>query len=313
MEGWDAIRHCPTALIRSIMRRYNNFMWRNGRFEVACDAPLYCLSDGIPASDWQWLRKQESFRIPEVGFIDGFCAVINPNALDRELEIFCKRRKYFGSALLCELSFAGLNLGASIPLAETEGFSGANCLVVNDLNSYSEEDKAQLSRSSLPILAVGEDVCLPLSPSAKYEGEYLSVALYNFDGALPELDLPSGHSTVIPKKETAHGEIWTEALSYDRMDEAFFIKLCNLLNQAFCVDYTKNCKIKVTSYLSDGEKYLLISNDDHLYTIASINTGESVKNAEAITEYKGYPVRCDGKSISVRIPPSSSIIVKITE
>ena len=40
LEQWDALRHCPTELMRSIVRRYNNFVFRGGRFEVCSDAPL---------------------------------------------------------------------------------------------------------------------------------------------------------------------------------------------------------------------------------------------------------------------------------
>ena len=40
LEQWDALRHCPTELMRSIVRRYNNFVFRNGSFEVCSDAPL---------------------------------------------------------------------------------------------------------------------------------------------------------------------------------------------------------------------------------------------------------------------------------
>ena len=41
MEQWDAIRHCPTELSRAIVRRFNSFVYREGKFEVCCDAPHY--------------------------------------------------------------------------------------------------------------------------------------------------------------------------------------------------------------------------------------------------------------------------------
>ena len=94
MEQWDALRHCPTELSRAIVRRFNNFVFRNGGFEVCCDAPHYCLSDGVPASDWKWLDLQESYRIPSPDFIDGFVAVFNKDCLYSTLnavrENFCR-------------------------------------------------------------------------------------------------------------------------------------------------------------------------------------------------------------------------------
>lgn len=313
LEGWDAIRHCPTELSRSIMRRYNSFVYREGKFEVVCDAPLYCLSDGIDSSDWRWLAKQESFRIPSPDSVAGFCAVINPDGLDSEVKDFCENKNYFGSALLSELTMAGLNLGASIPLSEVGSFTSAKCLLVTDLKSYSEESKRRLTEAKLPILIVGEDTSLPLPLSAKYEGEYISASLYGYKGEAPHLDEPKEYERIIEKGEPSHGEIWTEPLSYKRVSSEFFAKLSKILNEAFRLDYAAECEVKVTSYLSKGEKHLFLSNDAPLYTIANIHTDGIVKYAEVTTEYKGYPVRLKDDILTVRIPPKSSIIVRITE
>ena len=313
LEGWDAIRHCPTELTRSIMRRYNSFVYRNGKFEAVCDAPLYCLSDGIDSSDWRWLSEKESFRIPTPDSIAGFCAVIDPDALDKEVKSFCENKTYYGSALLTELLFGGLNIGASVPLSELERFASAKCLVVTDLKSYSEECKRKLSLAALPILAIGEDTSLPLPLSAKYEGKYVSAALYGCKEDASIFDGLAEYEIVIERKEGSHGEIWTEPLSYKRVSEEFFAKLSKILNRVFRLDYASECEVKVTSYVSNGEKYLFLSNDAPLYTIANIQTDGLIKHAEVTTEYKGYPVRYKENMLTARIPPKSSIIVKITE
>jgi hypothetical protein len=313
LEGWDAIRHCPTELSRAIMRRYNSFVYRDGGFVAVCDAPLYCLSDGIDSSDWRWLSSRESFRIPTPDSVAGFCAVINPDALDTEVKSFSENKNYYGSALLTELMAAGLNLGASLPLSEVGSFTSAKCLLVTDLKSYSEESKRKLANANLPILAVGEDTDLPLPLSAKYEGEYVSVSLYGSMTVSPRLDALSEYEKILQKEEHRHGQIWTEPLSYKRVSTEFFGELSKILNQAFRLDYAAECEVKVTSYISGGEKYLFLSNDAPLYTIANIQTDSIVRHAEAITEYKGYPVRLKDNILTVRIGPKSSAIVKITE
>ncbi len=310
MEQWDAIRHCPTELSRAIVKRFNNFVYRNGKFEVCCDAPHYCLSDGVSRSDWEWLAKQESYRIPTPDFIDGFTAVCNKNALYRDVKRYCEKKQYYGSALLKELVFGGLNLGAQTELSEVAEFKASRGLVVTDLNAYTEQEKLMLSRSPLPILTVGEDISLPITPSAVYNGKYISLALYNSD-IKPDFNLLKTIEIVRTPKKTEHGEIWTEPLSYKWVDGIFFRSAAMCLNEAFGLDFCIDKSVKVTSFLSKNVKYLLLSNDLYLYSIPKIETNREITEATAIMKYDGYRVKTEGKTFSVRIPPKSIEIIKI--
>lgn len=311
MEQWDALRHCPTELMRSIVRRYNNFVFRNGRFEVCSDAPLYCLSDCIAASDWQWLASVEDYRIPLPDKADGFAAVFNPDSLDSDLEHFCNTRHYFGSALLNALALGGLNLGVQLPLSEIEGFTGAKCLVVTDLHAYTAQQKTALEKARLPILIIGENVELSLKCSARYNGKYISVALYNADGTAPSLDSLYQLDNVIEPEISAHGEVWTEPLSYKRVDDSFFTELCKILNTEFKADHSRTDNVKVFSFVAEKSKYLLLSNDEYTYNVCTVNTYSKIKNAEALMKYKGYKVKHDDNSFTVRIPPRCIEIVKL--
>ena len=311
LEQWDALRHCPTELMRSIVRRYNNFVFRNGKFEVCSDAPLYCLSDGISTSDWQWLASVEGYRIPLPDKIEGFAAVDNPDALYTELEHFCKKKHYFGSALLNSLVLGGLNVGAMLPLNETEGFSGAKCLVVTNLSAYTDEQKMKLAKAQLPILVIGEDTELPLNCSAKYKGEYISIAIYNADVKLSDLEELRPFDKTLAPESSAHGDIWTAPLSYWRVDEQFFTQLCRILNTDFAADVSTDPNVKVFSFRCGGDKYILLSNDDYIYNVCTVNTHSSIKHAEAIMKDKGYKVKITENSFTVRIPPRCAEIVRV--
>lgn len=313
LEQWDALRHCPTELMRSIVRRYNNFVYRNGGFEVCSDAPMYCLSDGIPASDWEWLASVEGYRIPLPERVCGFAAVCNPDALEREVEHFCRERHYFGSALLRSLVLGGMNLGAQISLTDAPSFDGASALVVTDLNAYTEEQKRMLAKTELPVIAIGEDVELPLRCSCRYNGDYISVALYNTDGTPPELKSLKGLDNAIEPTAAMHGEIWTEELSYKRVDERFFVEVSRILNTYFGADVCLDRKIKVHSFESSGDKYVIISNDDYIYNICTVSTPSKIKSAISLTKGRGYEVKIDGGSFTVRIPPRCIELVRVKE
>lgn len=310
-EQWDALRHCPTELTRAIVRRYNNFVWMDGKFTPCCDAPHYCLADGIPEGDWKWIAKQEGYRLPPVDFVEGLVGVYNPDALYRDVAQYCKCRRYFGAALQEELICAGLHVGAQLKLEDVCEFSRAKCLLVTDLNVYTEEQKALLARAKLPILAVGEDVELPLENSTRYGGKYISVALYNAP-ALPALAFLRDLDRILRALPCAHGEIWTEPLSYRRVRAEFFTALAERINEAFDLDRAAP-DVKLSSYRCAGEKYVMLSNDRHTYYLPTVTTAAPVKGATALMKDKGYAVKCQNNTFTVRIPPRCVEIVKIEE
>jgi hypothetical protein len=311
-EQWDALRHCPTELSRSIIKRYNNFVFRNGRFEACCNAPHYCLSDGIPAADWQWLASQEAVRLPTPDFVDGFVAVTNPDALDADVKQFCARKRYFGSALLGELVMGGLNLGAQVALADVPAFDRAKCLVVTNLNAYTAEQKATLAKCRLPILAVGEDVELPLKKSTHYAGKYLSVAYYGGELALDTAALAAAEQP-IPAGPLQNGEIWTEPLQFERVAPAFFQALARAANIGLHADRCEATDVKLCSYICGEDKYILLSNDRHTYYLPEILPATKVREAQALLKGCGYRPQVNEGHIRVRIPPRGVEILKITQ
>ena len=312
MEQWDALRHCPTELTRAIVRRYNNFVWQNGEFIPCCDAPHYCLADGVPAEDWKWLAKQEGYRLPSVDFAEGFVGVYNPDALWRDVAQFCKKRHYFGAALEEELICAGLHVGAQVSLADVADFDRAKCLLVTDLDAYTPAQKQMLAKCDLPVLVVGEDVDIPgVQSVARYDGKYLSVALF-WAPVVPKFEDLAPLERALRATPSKHGEIWTEPLSHRRVCAEFFVELAKICNEAFDLDRAAP-DVKLASYRCAGEKYVMLSNDRHTYYLPTVTTAAPVKGAVALMKDKGYAVRCKGNTFSVRIPPRCAEIVKIEE
>ncbi len=310
MEQWDAIRHCPTELSRAIVRRYNNYVYRMGKFEVCSDAPLYCLSDGIAKSDWKWLSEQEGYRIPAPEYIDGFVAVCNPKAIRADVELYCKEKHYYGSALLGELYSSGMSIAAQAPIDELKSFDKSKCLVITDLKAYGKEEKELLAAVKTPMLIIGEDTELSIPASAKYTGKYVSVALYNLNESV-SLDSLGQFDREVRAGVARHGEIWTETLSYKRMCPKFFDELYRTVTDALRIPKSLIKEVKTVSIDTMNEKYVILSNDRYTYTLATVDMGKSVTDATAIMKYTGYRVKINGTRFTVRIPPRSVEIVKI--
>ena len=309
-EQWDALRHCPTELTRATVKRYNNFVYRKGGFETCCDAPHYCLSDGIAAEDWRWLAKQESYRIPTPDFADGFAAVLNKNAIYSELRRFCEKRSYYGSALHRELVMGGLDLSVQLDLSDVPGFNKAKCLVVTDLRGYTTDEKKTLAAARLPILAIGEDVDLPLEKKACYKGKYISAALYG-DATKVDLGRLSKYDKTLRGKRPLFGEKWTEPLHYPRLVADFWRLLGQIMNSAFGTDVSAVPEVKLNSFICGDEKYIILSNDLHTYCLPKVATASAIVEATALMKEKGYNVKVNGREFCVRIPPRCVEIVKI--
>ena len=310
MEQWDALRHCPTELARATVRRYNNFVFRDGKFEVAADAPLYCLSDGVGAEDWRWLAKQEGYRIPMPDYVDGFAAVAAPEALDRELSEFSRGRGYYSSSLNLEMVMGGLSLGATVSFDDVCDFDRARGLLLTGLNAYTDEMKEKLSRVRIPMLALGEDVDLPIPKAAYYKGKYVSVALY---GDVPEVDLSC--LAAFDKSERAgrstHGELWCEPLVHRRVSPKLFSKLADVINEAFGLDRSELSGVKIDSFISGDDIYVILSNDLHTYALPTVRTAGEITEAVAMMKECGYKVRIRDDKFTVRIPPRCAEIVRL--
>ena len=86
-----------------------------------------------------------------------------------------------------------------------------------------------------------------------------------------------------------------------------------MLNEAFGLDFCEQTDVKLTSYRCGTERYILLSNDRHTYYLPTVTTAAPVKGATALMKDKGYVVKCQNNTFTVRIPPRSVEIVKIEE
>lgn len=208
------------------------------------------------------------------------------------------------------MAYGGLNFSASVCLNEVAGFDRAKGLLVTDLNCYTDEEKSILSSSKLPIVAIGENVELPMSKSAEYRGKYLSVAVY---GDAPDIKLPDlcGLEKTIARKPVRFGEIWTEPLSHLRVSPKFFRTVSMALNEGFNLDRCDDPRVKVNSFLSDGDRFVLLSSDYHTYCNPTVITSHGFIEAEAIMKESGYKVKSKENQFSLRIPPRSAEIVRL--
>ena len=108
-----------------------------------------------------------------------------------------------------------------------------------------------------------------------------------------------------------YGEIWTEPLSYKRMSPEFFRTLSRIMNEAFGLDRCDGRDVKVNSFVCEGEKYILLSNDRHTYYLPTVHTEGEIESAEAKMKEQGYAVRVRGDCFTVRIPPRCAEIIKL--
>ena len=115
----------------------------------------------------------------------------------------------------------------------------------------------------------------------------------------------------IARKQTRFGEIWTEPLSHLRISPKFFRAVSVALNEGFNLDRCDDQRVKVNSFLCNGERYILLSSDYHTYCNPTVITDHGFIEAEAIMKECGYKVKSKENEFSLRIPPRSLEIVRL--
>ena len=148
-----------------------------------------------------------------------------------------------------------------------------------------------------------------LENSTRYGGKYLSVALYNAPQT-PDFTALSALERAIRRAPLQCGEIWTEPLSYRRIAQDFFVALAEMMNEAFSLDRSAP-DVKLASYICQGQKYVMLSNDRHTYYLPTVRCREELKEVSALMKERGYTVKCKDHCFTVRISPRCVEIVKI--
>lgn len=323
VEQWDILKHSPMEMTRAILRRRNNFVFDGKNYVPTSAAPFYCLSDGIPASDWAYIHKTETFLPEKVTGVNGFALVFpSGEALYKELGEYISARRYTADALSNELVKNGFPVATAVPAAHMDG-AGAPLLALNP-HAWKKSERARLYASARPVLILSVRRLPEARRRAAFaeEGKYLSVYLIGKDipaeGAerlRADLRANGKMTKVDVAPYDAHGAIWTSPLPYCSLPAEWFRVLSECISDVFGMPRNVNgeveCKVTAVKTGENTER-LLVSNDEYYYSLPEIRLTKPVLEIKALTKYGGYRCPRTEKGFIIRVPPRGMEIVEIT-
>ncbi len=312
-EQWDAIRHNPMELSKNIIRRKNTYVYKNG-YTPCVSAPVFCLSNGIPKHDWEWIHKQ--FDDADRGAIKNVCgytALFSKDSIYEELKRYIKDRAYSSFELQYQLLLSGLDIGCMAGISQISEFKTP--VLVTNFSLLPPDEQRLVLKSSAPMVIMSE---APIdSDGYKFEAHY-HFALRNilpYDGIDADISLLKEHSSFRKETNTEDdlGGLWTCPLRYSGFDREYFSVLSDILSKSIGITPSPDGAHVTRYYLGDNRYRYFLSNDTHKYLLPEIQCKGKIKSAVSVLKYSGYKVRVDKNIFTDRIPPRGICIVETEE
>jgi hypothetical protein len=312
MEQWGVLEHMPTSMTRNVLSNLNSYIVTSGGLRQVTDGPYFCLSDGLSASDWSFIKGNW-----ETGFTSspmstaGAALVWSDSRLDNELARFCSDRRLPTHRLFSELLYSGAPVN-TIVRTDMLDYAKGPLLVTNfDLLDGDERNKI-LGYKNGAVLAIGQSAApdIRFHEIARENNPFGHISLWLLDGKGREL-------TVIDNDKTYDfdpclsmekvGMLWTHPLDFAPVSDQF-MRLCGDL----IIEITGAPRIvseperRVCKYIcihtGPDTCKVILTNDDYYYNHPAIDLGREIKEIRCLTKYYGFKVSHSGRRFECRVP-----------
>ncbi len=313
-EQWDIIRQAPMELTKAIYRRNNGYVLQKGELERYSGGRLYCLCDGVPKENWDYVSRLEStaFEKPQAPY--GATLLWSDGRLDEELKLLCRERRYSSTELYNRLVNNGLTVSTMARADELAGLQSP--VIVANPDTLSAAEKAAVEGYAAPLLTVGYGK-LEKSPAWIYEKEGFICALYNVavdetEGATFCELVKDCAFALSPSRDEVFG-VWVGKLTYNCLPASFFQALTTLVNKTMGFPYTDERRLcSISGFQKGNKRYLLLHSEEYFYVVPRIYINEKILSVKSLTKIDGYKVRFSGNWFIDRIPPRGMDILEIT-
>ncbi len=312
-EQWDVLRHSPMELTANIVRRKNTFVYHNG-YKVCVNHPVFCLSNGLSKSDWQWIHKQlddADFELPES--VCGYTVLVSKEGMYAELKRYIQDRSYSSFEFQYQLLLNGLDIGCGANIAQVGNIKTP--LLITNFHLLPQKEQDKITSSTAPMVIMSETpVSLEgYSIHAHYYYLFRNMDVYpEFNEDVKELQQLS----VLTKAENWEDDMdgyWTCPLRYSSLPKEYFVCLSRILTKTAGLKAVEE-GAHVTTHKRKGNQYrYFLRNDTYHYHLPKTECFGQVENAVSVLKYKGYQVKKNGNSFVDRIPPRGMTVVETTE
>lgn len=321
-ERWDTLRHAPTILERDIYSLSNVFyIDQQGQYQRCSSGFVACLSDGIRAHEWEWIRERW-----ELGFeatpnqLTGARLVWSDCAFNPFLDEYIEDRIWSVHKLTHELTLRGAPIHSVIRIHDLDYAEGP--LVVPHPHLFAEEELALLLAYQGPIILIGHQIPpmfekqVQFSVAGQLNGIICAVMNHHeLSTSIATTDLETTKGELIKgSHHDRESATWVSRLPYQGIDESFLIQVAQILIDCSSNPETVNpsTAIKVLAMDIQGGRYrLFINNDAVNYSDVRMNPKREMTSVNVRSEFPGMPIVPWNNQFDIRVPGRGMVVVDI--
>ncbi len=313
-EEWDVLHHAPTLLERDITYMSGYHRQTEKEYKHSLDGFLVCLSDGIYADEWEWLRQRF-----DVGFKDSPEKYISPSLVWSDtahyaiLPEYLKTRRYTAHKWMSALDWEGANTGSVVRSENINENSGD--LFVPNFDLLSEEEQKFLAAyKGGSVIATASKMGdfspekLGINPDIYFEDHdtpFINMAFaYNMDindkRAILDLVREDDDTPVIEDVTKVNDSINTVStqLSYQKVSSGFRKALAKLLKNNTEKIFEASHSV-IAMKMKDGALRVYVMNNDRLrYAPATITVKNGdIEKVNVVSKFPVLPVKFSDEKV----------------
>ena len=313
MEQWNLISNHPNMLAKAIAMRNSAFVFQKGIYKKASKGAMYCLSDAIEKSSWDFVKKIEfAADLKQIDGYLGYAFLFNDN-VKAEVKKYIETRYLNSFELRKRLISAGLTFGLGTDVDSLERLTTP--LVCVNVQDYSKEELAKLEEyKGILIVIARKDVL------KKKESVFIGVKnsevfckIYNLQKQLESVWVENEKAEVDVSPDDEYEGTWTAKLKYEPINKQFFTEIVSICDRYAAVPKIVKGEARVNAYLVGEKKWrIYVYNGRPHIDIITLSLPFAIKSAKATV------VGCNVKSftkneIVVKIPNDGVEIIECEE
>ena len=307
-EEWDMLHHAPTLLERDIYYLLSYMRYTPDGLKRSLDGFNVCLSDGIYADEWKWLKDRFDVAFGEVPKKVLLPTVVwSDAAFYNTLPDFIQTRRWTLHKFMVELAKSGTQTGAMVRIEHLSEQCGD--LFVPNFDLLSEEEKKTIAAykggAVICTASAEKDFCpkqYGIVPEIYFEDQHSpyknSAFAFNLTvknkeailACLAEDDGTPGLEDPFHTKEAA-APSWREDMIYQKVSVGFVKALGMLMKESLATLVESSLPI-LPMEMADGRLRIYSINDDRLhYGKNQVTVHRPIKKVENVSKFPMLPVK----------------------
>lgn len=282
-EEWNLIANHPNMLKKAIGMRNSAFILKNLRYVKASQGMMYCLSDAITKDSWSYVNNIElKSDIKRINGFSGYSFLFNDD-IKKELKKYIDTRYLNSFELRKRLVSAGISFGLG---TDIESIDLIDCpLICVNIQDYSDTDlkKLELYKGVLVVIGTKDVIKKTASVTISMNNSDIFCKIYNLQKDLLPIVIDNELVKTDISPDDAHEGLWTAPLKYENVNNLFFKKIVDILEEYVQIPKVVKGNAKVNAYrVNDTTWKIYVYNKNPHIDLITVSLPFVVEKAKSV-------------------------------